>query len=283
MKKANPELTEFVIRTARDAGAIALEGFRSSNLQIDTKRDFTDVVTRYDRACETHIRAAILATYPDSSIVGEEQGETVGDGPLAWFIDPIDGTANYARGIALWAVSIGVALDGEIVAGAVYDPVADQLFSADDRGAFLEERGKKTPLRSQGATDAARATVATGFPARRDLVHHPDLALEQYARITREFAQVRGLGSTCIALCWIAAGWVDATISFETSPWDVAAAAFILRRAGGVYLAYRDGEPLPERGDFIGSHYYGAVTGSRFETLLDIMRTQSRRPVATAE
>ena len=216
--------------------------------------------------------------------MGEEDGETAGEGPLTWFIDPIDGTANYARGVAMWMISIGIALDDEVVAGVVYDPVGDQLFWADDRGAFLEDGGESPErLHARGATDPARATVATSFPGVRDLAYDPDLALEQFAQVTREFAQVRGLGSSCIALCWIAAGWVDATISFETKAWDVAAAAFIVRQAGGTYAAYRDGEPLPERGDYVGEHYYAAVSGARFETLLDIMRAQSRRPAAPVE
>ena len=263
------------MRIAREAGAIALEGFRSPELEIGVKKDIHDVVTRYDGAAERHIREAILAARPDSTIIGEEEGAHPGEGRLTWFVDPIDGTSNFARGIAMWAVSIGVALDGEVVAAAVYDVANEQMFWADDRGAFVNEQ----PLRSRGAVSPSEATVAMNFPLARDLVHHPDLALEQFARVTREFAQVRGLGSTCIALCWIAAGWVDATVSFETNPWDVAAAAFIVRRAGGVYVAYRDGEPLPPSRDYDGPHYYAAVADARFDVLHEIMRTQSRRPV----
>lgn len=263
------------MRIAREAGAIALEGFRSPELDIGVKKDIHDVVTRYDGAAERYIREAILAAHPDATIIGEEEGAHPGEGRLTWFVDPIDGTSNFARGIAMWAISIGVALDGEVVAAAVYDAANEQMFWADDRGAFVNEQ----PLRSRGAISPSEATVAMNFPLARDLVHHPDLALEQFARVTREFAQVRGLGSTCIALCWIAAGWVDATVSFETNPWDVAAAAFIVRRAGGVYIAYRDGEPMPRSHDYEGPHYYAAVADARFDVLHEIMRTQSRRPV----
>ncbi|WP_449282185.1 inositol monophosphatase family protein [Leucobacter sp.] len=268
-------ITEVATRAAREAGGIALRGFRDPGLRVDVKTDMHDLVTEYDRACERRIRDVILAAYPDSTIVGEEEGASAGPGPLTWYIDPIDGTANFARGIAMWAVSVGVALDGDLVAGVVYDPVADQLFWADDRGAFLGDE----PLRSRGSAEPGRATVALNFPLARDLVHLPELALEQFAEVTRQFAQVRGLGSTCIALCWVAAGWIDVTISFETHPWDVAAGSLIVRRAGGRYLSYRDGAVLPERRDHLGPHYYAAVAEGEFETLHEIMRTQSRRPL----
>lgn len=238
-----------------------------------------DVVTEADRACEAHIVGAIASVFPGSSIVAEEGGTSSGDGPLTWYIDPIDGTSNFARGIAMWAVSIAVEQAGEMVAAVVFDPVADQLFWADARGAYLDEGGQASRrIRSAGAIHPSEATVAMNFPLARDLVHYPDLALEQFAQVTREFAQVRMLGSTCITLCWIAAGWLDATVSFGTHPWDVAAAAYIVRQAGGVYEAYAGGRRQPARGDHQFSHYYAAVPEGRFGTLTDIMRTQSLRP-----
>lgn len=272
------EITEFAIAVARKAGAIALTGFRDPHLEVAQKRDQYDVVTRLDTECEAHIRRAILATYPDSTIVGEEDAEVTGTGALSWFVDPIDGTSNFGRGIAMWAVSIGVARHGEIISGVVFDPVADQLFWADARGAFLTTAGGSRPLQSTGSADPAQATVVMNFPLARDLVHFPDLALTQFAQVTREFAQVRMLGSTCITLCWLAAGWIDATVSFETSAWDVAAAAFIVRRAGGTYIAYRDGSAQPAERDYVHAHYYAAVSGADFPTLREIMATQSQRP-----
>ncbi|MGK0714955.1 inositol monophosphatase family protein [Leucobacter sp. W1153] len=274
------EITDFAIRVAREAGQIAMAGFRDPGLEVSAKHSIHDVVTLLDRTCEEHICREILAAYPDSSIVGEEGGRSEGDGTLTWYIDPIDGTSNFARGIAMWAVSIGIAQDGEIISGVVFDPVADQLFWADDRGAFLaDHQGRTQPIRSTGALQPAQATVAMNFPLPRDLVHLPDLALEQFARVTREFAQVRMLGSTCITLCWIAAGWIDATVSFETNPWDVAAAGFIVQQAGGTYLGFRDGEAQPARGDHLQPHYYAAVPGANYPTLLEIMRIQSARPL----
>ncbi len=279
------EISEVAIRAAIEAGAIALEGFRSGGLEVDQKTDVHDLVTQYDRACEVHIREVILASFPDSSIVGEEDGAHAGSGPLTWYVDPIDGTANFARGIALWAVSIGVASDGRMIAGVIYDPVSGQLFWADERGAFLRERlgaDEDRPMRSRGDGRAAHATVALNFPLARDLIHFPELALEQFAEITRSFGQVRGVHSTCIALAWVAAGWLDATLSFEASPWDIAAGAFIVAQAGGTFHGYRDGASVNRAVAHLAPHYYAAASGAEFVLLHEVMRTQSMRS-STAE
>lgn len=268
-------LADFTERIAREAGAIAMEGFRNRELQIDVKVDFHDMVTKYDRACEEHIRREILGAYPDSTIIGEEDGATVGGGDLEWHIDPIDGTANFARGMALWAVSIGVALNGEMVVGVVFDPANDHLFRADDRGAFLNGE----VMRSWGYADPAQATVILNFPLPRDFVTFPELALQQFTAVTHEFAHLRGIGSSAVSLCWVAAGWADATLSFEAHSWDVAAAAFIIRRAGGQYLTYVNGElQAPER-DYEHPHYLAMVPGADFASLRNLMREQSVRPL----
>ncbi|MDI6022066.1 inositol monophosphatase family protein [Leucobacter sp. UT-8R-CII-1-4] len=275
--------TEVAIRAALGAGEIALQGFRARDLKIDVKSDMHDLVTHYDGACESYIREAILAAYPDSSIIGEENEAVAGVGRLSWFVDPIDGTANFARGIALWAISIGVALDGELIAGVIFDPANAQLFWADERGAFLRDTrvpgaAVDRPMRSWGYTVPAQATLALNFPLARDLAYRPELALSQFAEITQNFGQIRGLHSTCIALAWVAAGWVDATISFETSPWDVSAGAYIIRRAGGVFTGYRGGQAVPAAESHLAPHYFAAVPGAEFAMLHEVMRTQSMRP-----
>lgn len=275
-----PNITTTAIHAAREAAVVALEGFRSHDLKTEEKADKHDLVTAYDLACEQRICEVILAAYPGSTIVAEESETLVGDGELTWYIDPIDGTSNFARGIALWAISIGVARDGKMISGVVFDAVHGQIFWADERGAFLrdEKVGEDQPLQSSGYTDAAQATVALNFPLARDLVHRPQLALEQFAEVTKSFAQVRSLGSTCIALAWVAAGWLDVTISFETNPWDIAAGAFIIRRAGGIFHGYDfDGSIVTASHDYESAHYYAAVEGAEFESLHQIMRTQSSR------
>lgn len=269
------ELAQFTVRIAREAGAIAMEGFRNRDLGIDLKKDFHDMVTKYDRACEEHVRGEIMRAHPDSTIIGEEEGESEGTGRLTWYIDPIDGTANFARGMALWTVSIGVARDGEMVAGAVYDPPNGHMFWADDRGAFLNDE----PMRSWGFPTAEQATVGANFPLPRDLIHKRELALEQFAQVTEDFAQVRALGSATSGLCWVAAGWLDAAFSFEAHSWDIAASGFIIRQAGGVFQTYRDGEIVPESESHLHPHYIATVPSADFPLLHEILRTQSTRPL----
>ncbi len=274
-------VTQVAIRAAVRAGAHALYGFRSGLLDTSLKQDQHDIVTQYDRACEVMIRDEILASFPGSTIVGEENGTVLGEagaGNLTWYVDPIDGTSNYARGIAMWAVSIGVAKDGELIAGVIVDPVHEQVFWADDRGAFLRDANGERAIRATGTNRASEATVALNFPLARDLMYRPELALEQFAEVTRTFAQVRGLGSTCIALAWIAAGWLDVTISFETNAWDVAAGSFLIRQAGGVFHGYGSGTIVSEAHAHLAPHYYAAVHEGEFEKLHDIMCTQSLRP-----
>lgn len=277
------QVTAVAIRAARSAGRLALQGFRSTSLDTTTKSDMHDLVTEYDGACESRIIESILAAYPDATVVAEEGGGVVGSGDLTWFVDPIDGTSNYARGIAMWAVSIGVARQGELICGVIFDPANEQLFWADDRGAFLvdDRSGGQRPLASAGHPDPRAAVVALNFPLARDLVHYPRLALDQFAEVTRTFSQVRNLGSTCIALAWIAAGWLDATVSFETNPWDVAAGCYLIRQAGGVFYGYRDGSTVSPRAAHLAPHYYAACRDGEYLLLHEISRTQSLRPTVS--
>ena len=271
---AGTELTDIARSAALSAGKIALQGFRNHNFAIEEKADFHDIVTIYDRRTEAEIRAVIDARLPGSRVLGEEGGCS-GNGAVTWYVDPIDGTANFARGIALWAVVVAAAVDGEVVAGVVYDPVAGHLFEADEQGARLNGR----PLLASGCTAPEQATIIASFPLPRDLVHFKEEALAAYAELELGYSAVRDLGSSAISLCHVAAGWADATFAFEANPWDVAAPAYILKRAGGVYRTYGDGRQLPPDSDHLNRHYFGTVAGADFALIHQIMCLQSRRPI----
>lgn len=273
MSIPSAQLTNIAAVAAREAGAVAREGFRSPGLEVTEKSDFHDLVTVYDRLCEERVRDVIERAVPGSRVLGEECGLT-GDGDITWLVDPIDGTSNFARGIALWAVCIAAAVDGEIVAGVVYDPVADHLFQADEDGARLN--GKL--IRAEGATTPESATVISSFPYARDLTVFRAEALESFGRLQETFAHVRDFGSTAISLCHVAAGWADAAFCFEVNPWDVSAAAFILKQAGGIYRTYGEGKELPAARDYLNRHYSASVVGADFPLIDQIMREQSRRP-----
>jgi myo-inositol-1(or 4)-monophosphatase len=232
--------TSSALRAAAEAACRAvapqlLAAFRS-DMAITTKRDAHDVVTVHDRAAEETITTALTRAFPGSVVLGEEGGST-GDASLRWIVDPIDGTANFARGLAYWCVSIAAEVDGVVVAGAVYDPVADHLFAADDDGATLDG----VPIRSVSLPEDA-STVLTSFPVQQDLeLLGEEAALALVRDLTLRYRHHHSTGSGALNLAHVAAGWSDVTMGFATHPWDVAAGALVLERAGGWFRGFRSG------------------------------------------
>ncbi|MCF6473088.1 inositol monophosphatase [Nonomuraea sp. MG754425] len=233
-------LLDTATEAARAVGPRLRAAFRSRPA-VSTKRDFHDPVTEHDRAAEETIRAVIDARTPYSTIVGEEGG-TTGSGDLVWYVDPIDGTANFAAGLPFFCVSIAVAHRGELVAGIVYDPVREDEFTATTQGAWCNG----DPLSSAGATRDREAMLLSSYPTPRDLDVDGEQALRRYSRFVTSFSAVRKPGSAALKLAHVAAGWADAAYGTRSNPWDVAAGALLVRRAGGVYL----GDPLV-KGDYL--------------------------------
>ncbi|OII23536.1 inositol monophosphatase [Frigoribacterium sp. MCBA15_019] len=233
----SPGLREVAEAAARDVTPALLVAFRS-DMSVATKRDAHDVVTLHDGRAERAITRWLTSAVPGSVVLGEEGGST-GDARLRWIVDPIDGTANFARGLAYWCVSIAAEVDGEIVAGVVLDPVADNLFAADEHGAWLNG----VPLRSASAPDE-HATVLTSFPVQRDVDLLGEGAFDLVRDLTARYRHHHSLGSGALNLAHVAAGWSDATLGFVTHPWDVAAGALVLERAGGWFRGFRHGSPV---------------------------------------
>ena len=242
-----------------------LAAFRSP-IDVDFKVDRHDVVTRYDREAEAEIRAYIMSQVRDSAVVGEEAGAS-GAGRVQWYVDPIDGTSNFARGLAFWCVSIAAAIDGEVVAGAILDPVAGSLFSADLTGAWLNGE----PLASKAIEDERHATLITGYPVERDLMlDGRERALENFAALVETFSTVRRPGSAALSIAHVAAGWVDAAAGFGVSAWDVAAGILILRQAGGTYRPFHLGRAGAEAADHFCPGYVACGKGAHYPTLLAV-------------
>ncbi|WP_188193778.1 inositol monophosphatase family protein [Nonomuraea sp. SYSU D8015] len=234
------QLLDTATEAARSVGPRLRKAFRSRP-EVGTKRDFHDPVTEHDRAAEETIRSVIDARVPGSAIVGEEGGAT-GSGDLVWYVDPIDGTANFAAGLPFFCVSIAAAVGGELVAGVVYDPVREDEFTATTAGAWCNG----TPIRSRGAATDREAMLLCAYPTPLDLEKEGEEALRRYARFLESFAAVRRPGSAALNLAHVAAGWSDATYGTWSNPWDVAAGALLVRQAGGVYI----GDPLA-KGDYL--------------------------------
>lgn len=246
---------------AREAGRY-LRGVFREEMTVERKRDRHDLVTMHDRASEEIIVPLLSDGAPGSRIVGEEGGVRGGNGPVTWYIDPIDGTSNFAQGIAFFCVAIAAEQDGEIVAGVVYDPIADRMFSASDDGAFLDD----APLHTGQALGPDAATVITGYPTARDLQADGAAALEAFGSLVNAFSSVRRTGSGALTIAHVAAGWADSALGSSVNPWDVAASMLILRRAGG------DHRPLwydeaPSGGDHLAPGFVATRSGGSYPAL----------------
>ncbi|MFG1947000.1 inositol monophosphatase family protein [Nonomuraea sp. NPDC048826] len=253
-------LLDTATEAARAVGPRLREAFRSRPA-VALKRDFHDPVTEHDKAAEETIRAVLERRFPGSAVVGEEGGET-GSGELVWYVDPIDGTANFAAGLPLFCVSIAAAVAGELVAGIVYDPVREEEFTAGPGGARCDGE----PVRSAGAARDREAMLLCGYPSPRDLEADGEEALRRYGRLVEAFSAVRRPGSTALNLAYVAAGRADAVYGRRSQPWDVAAGALLVRQAGGVYL----GDPLAP-GDYL-AHVGGFDLASSALAGMDVRR-----------
>jgi myo-inositol-1(or 4)-monophosphatase len=258
------ELLELATRLAREAGTLALTARRSSMLERVTKSSTTDLVTQHDRAAEALIVERLVAQRPADAIVGEEGAKRDGTSGYAWFLDPIDGTTNFVYDLPSWSTSVAVAYRGAMVAGAVYVPVADELFAARlGGGATLDGR----PIRCSGETDLSLALVATGF------AYLPLVRVEQatmVAGLIAEIRDVRRSGSAAVDLCRAAAGRVDAYLEEHLNSWDAAAGELIAREAGCVTSDFDGGPADP-------SNIVAATPGIH-AALIDLVRRSRIAP-----
>jgi len=225
---------------ARRAGELALDGRRSvpadGTLIDDTKSSRTDLVTEFDRAAERLIVDALLAVRPDDAIVGEEGTDHSGTSGYEWYLDPIDGTTNFVYDQPAWACSIGVAHHGSMVAGAVYVPPLDEMFSA---AAGAGARLNDATIRPSGESDLSLALVGTGFG------YSPDRRRRQAEVVTEMIAHVRDvrrLGSAAFDLCMVACGRLDVYYELNLNPWDSAAGELIARESGAITSDFDGGE-----------------------------------------
>lgn len=245
--------------------------FRTS-MSIGHKRDARDVVTEHDKRAEATISAYIFEHVPDSRLLGEEGG-SVGEGRVSWFVDPIDGTSNFVDGIAFWCISVAAAIDGEVVAGAILDPMADDLFSADLDGAWLNGE----TLRSVGAPTEAEATLITGYPNARQLEAQGAPALGDFAQLVLTFRALRRPGSAALTLSHVAAGWADAAAGFNVNPWDICAADLIVRQAGGTYVPLPVGQSEKLDARYLHKGYVATAGHATYPKLMVIARDIAAR------
>lgn len=244
------ELRRIAVEAATAAG-VPLTGAFRAQMEIATKSSSHDLVTVWDQRTEARLIEELTAAVPDSRITGEEGGSH-GSGRVEWIIDPIDGTSNFAHGFAMFSVSVAAAVDDEVFAGVVHDPVNRLTFSADDHHAWLAVgSGPEKPLQPapKRPSGEAELNLVTSFPSAERLAQHGQEALEAFGTLVTTYSTVRRLVSGALELCHAAAGWADIAAGCGTRPWDVAAGQLILRRAGGRYLPYGAAEGRGWEGD----------------------------------
>lgn len=217
-----------VLIEAAKAGAAEIIRFFNNDFTISNKEGVNNLVTEADHASEKAILAVIKKHFPEHQVLAEETGEITQDSSYKWIIDPIDGTVNFAHGIPLNCVSIGVEQDGVIVMAAVYNPHLNEFFFAEKgKGATLNDK----PIRVSEQSETIKACLVTGFPY--TYINMPDGPLEIFERFIRKGVPVRRLGSAAIDLCWVAAGRFDGFYEHKLEPWDSAAGYLIVEEAGG--------------------------------------------------
>ena len=225
---------ETAIDLCRAAGDI-LNYYADRDKLIEFK-GHANLVTIADKKSEELIIGGILSRYPSHSILAEESGATQSGAPVKWIIDPLDGTTNFAHGYPFYCVSIAVEEKGEIVCGAVYDPVREEMFSA-ERGAGAYRNGER--LKVSGVDRLSQALLITGFPY--NFRERLDIVVRQFGKFLVASQAVRRGGSAALDLCYVASGRLDGFWELYLQPWDTAAGHVILEEAGGRVTDFNGG------------------------------------------
>ena len=221
---------------AREAGAL-LMGYFDQHIKIEYKGD-VDLVTAADRASEKLIVERLQAQWPQHGVVGEEGTRSDTGADYRWFVDPLDGTTNFAHGYPVFCISIALARkDDQLEAGVLYDPTRNELFAA-ERGQGANLNGR--PLRVSSTTRLADSILGTGFPSHK---RHQNPNIHFYQQLTLRSHGVRRAGSAALDLANVAAGRFDGFWEFNLNPWDTAAGVLIVQEAGGIVTRF-DGSPF---------------------------------------
>ena len=228
-----PDYLSAAVEISREAGALLAELF-TQPLEISYKRR-SDLVTVADRRSEALIIASLRERFPEHAIVAEEGGNHRSSSDYCWYVDPLDGTTNYAHGFPIYCVTLGLAYRGEVIGGVVYDPTHNDLYTA-ERGAGAYLNGHR--LRVSPTEKLSESLLATGFPP---FAANNDLNLQFYSRFTELSHGIRRAGSAALDLCCVAAGRFEGFWELKLNPWDKAAGTLLVTEAGGRVTDVRGG------------------------------------------
>jgi len=244
-------MLDFAIGVARNAGSL-LRDRMGTRLDISHKDQAINLVTDVDLASERLIREAIGSHYPRHQILAEESGLADSPSDYRWVVDPLDGTTNFAHGFPVFCVSIGLEHRGETILGVVYDPMRDEMFSAErGMGAALNNR----PIHVSKTAELGKSMLSTGFPY--DIRTSKLTNLDNWANFALSAQALRRCGAAAIDLCYVACGRFDGFWELSLNPWDTAAAALIVTEAGGRLSDFSGGAFSNYRPEMVASN--GAI------------------------
>jgi len=227
------EFVPAMAEIAREAGALLMEYFQQ-HVKVEYKGD-ADLVTIADRNSEILIRERIKKNWPSHDVLGEEQGLVDTGSEYRWYVDPLDGTTNFAHGYPVFCVSLGLEHKNQLMAGVVFDPTRNELFTAErGGGAYLNQQR----IQVSKIAKLAESLVATGFPSHK---RHKNPNIHFYHQITLRTHGVRRAGSAALDLCCVASGRFDGFWEFNLNPWDTAAGVLIVEEAGGKVTDFHSG------------------------------------------
>jgi myo-inositol-1(or 4)-monophosphatase len=246
---------------ATEAGAAEMQRFFNGTFRISNKEGMNNLVTEADHAAEKVIIATIKESFPNHEILSEEIG-AIGQGQeYKWIIDPIDGTVNFANGIPICCVSIGVEYNGEMILGAVYNPNMNEFYFA-QKGMGASLNNKKINVSTK--SEVISSCLVTGFPY--TYLDQPNGPLQVFEKLIRKGIPVRRLGSAAIDLCWVAAGRFDGFYEHKLQPWDSAAGFLIVQEAGGKVTDFEGNDYSPYQPHIL------ATNGNIHDELLKYVR-----------
>ncbi|AHV95510.1 inositol monophosphatase family protein [Paenibacillus sabinae] len=263
--------TAVAINAAAKAGEF-IKSRQGTVKELGTKSSAQDLVTEVDKGAEQMIRRLVLTHYPDHAILGEEGVvpgadavtaalEEAKENEFLWIVDPVDGTTNFVHGFPFYAVSIALAVRGELTVGVIYDPVRDEMFVAEKgKGAYVH--GVKTAVSSE--TSLGDSLIALGFPPDRQVAQPANLAALQ--NILPKVRGIRAGGSAALHLAYVAAGRVSAYYEVGLSPWDCAAGVLLVKESGG-QVTDTQGNPY-----HIGTRHVVASNGHIHEDIVSSLK-----------
>ncbi len=253
-------MIEDIIQISKEAGELIRNAFGKTH-SIEFKTNELNLVTETDKASEKLITEFIRKKYPSHGILAEEGSEMNKSAEYLWVIDPLDGTTNFAHGLPIFAVSIGLQKNGETIAGVVYDVMRDVVYSAEKSSGSFENRRR---IQVSKNDNLGHSMLVTGFPY--DVKDNPDKAYERFIAFLKEARAIRRLGSAAIDFCYIANGAFDGFWEVSLHPWDICAGKLIVEEAGGIVTDF-DGNKID-----IYSKRILATNSFVHQKMIDVMR-----------